>query len=64
MVEGDLMNLTRVSHAPDDDIEIRNGSSRAIAQAQIAFSNAAKELDIHNEEDIQSLVDEIRHEEK
>ncbi|MDD7738494.1 MAG: AbrB/MazE/SpoVT family DNA-binding domain-containing protein [Fusicatenibacter sp.] len=44
------------------EIVIRNASSQAIYKAQAAFSGVAEEMGIYNEDDVQTLVNEIRYE--
>lgn len=46
---------------PDGEIVISNASAQAIRKAQAAFSGIAEEIGINNEEDVQSLVDEVRY---
>lgn len=46
---------------PNGEIVITNASAQAIRKAQAAFSGVAEEAGIHSEEDVQSLVDEIRY---
>ena len=44
------------------DIVMVNASTQAIRNAQDAFSGAAAALHVADEEDVQRLVNEIRHE--
>ena len=43
------------------DIILTNASSQAIRKAQAAFSGAAEAMGVSSEDDIQALVDELRH---
>lgn len=43
------------------DVVISNASAKAIRKAQAAFSGAAGEMGIKSEDDVQALVDEVRH---
>ena len=45
----------------DGEIVINNASATAILRAQAAFAGAAKDFGVANDEDVQSLVDEIRY---
>jgi len=45
----------------DGEIVINNASATAILRAQAAFSGAAKDFGVANDEAVQSLVDEIRY---
>lgn len=45
----------------DGEIVVTNASAEAIRKAQNAFSGAAEEMKVFNEEDIQALVDEVRY---
>lgn len=45
----------------DGEVLIRNASSAAILRAQEAFSSAAKDFGVASPEDVQELVDTIRH---
>ncbi len=40
---------------------VSDASIKAILEAQVAFSGSAEEMSIFNEEDVQILVDEVRH---
>ncbi len=46
---------------PEGEIIVSNASSLAIHKAQAAFSHAAEEMHIYDEEDVQDLVDEVRY---
>lgn len=46
---------------PDGEIVMSNASSQAIRKAQAAFASAAEDMGIAGEEDVQALVDELRH---
>ena len=43
------------------EIVMTNASANAVLKAQEAFAGVAEELKIKNEEDVQALVDELRH---
>jgi antitoxin PrlF len=43
------------------DVVVSNASAKAIRKAQAAFSGAAEEMGIKNEDDVQALVDEVRY---
>lgn len=45
----------------DGDIVISNASAQAIQKAQAAFSGAAEEMGITDEENVQALVNEVRY---
>jgi AbrB family looped-hinge helix DNA binding protein len=45
----------------DGEIMINNASATAIVRAQAAFAGAAKDFGVVNDEDVQSLVDEMRY---
>ncbi len=45
----------------DGEVVVSNASSKAIRKAQAAFSGAAEEMGISNEDDIQALVDDVRY---
>ena len=45
----------------DGEVVMSNASSRAILKAQAAFSGAAEEMSISNEDDVQELIDELRY---
>lgn len=55
--EGDKILFTERS----GEIVILNASSTAIVNAQAAFAGAAKDFGVETEDDVQSLVDEIRY---
>jgi AbrB family looped-hinge helix DNA binding protein len=46
---------------PNGEIVIHNASSQAIYNAQKAFAGVAEHLGVHNEEDVQELVNEVRY---
>lgn len=46
---------------PDGEIVISNASAQTIRKAQAAFSGVAEEMSVYNEEDVQSLVDDVRY---
>ena len=48
-------------HKPTGEIIIENASTQAIYKAQKAFSGVAESLGVANEDDVQTLVDEIRY---
>jgi len=43
------------------EIVINNASVSAIQKAQKNFEGVAEKMNVRNEEDVQSLVDEVRH---
>lgn len=43
------------------EVVVSNASAQAIRRAQLAFSDAAEEMGISSEEDVQALVDEVRY---
>ncbi|NLJ64270.1 MAG: hypothetical protein GX337_02620 [Christensenellaceae bacterium] len=43
-----------------DEYTIDNASSSALRKAQIAFDGAAEKMGVQNEDDVQSLIDEVR----
>lgn len=45
----------------DGEIVISNASAQAIRKAQTAFAGAAQTLGVCDEDDVQALVDEVRH---
>ncbi len=45
----------------DGEVVLSNASAQAIRKAQSAFSGAAEAMGISNEDDVQSLVDEVRY---
>ncbi len=46
------------------DIVLKNASIMAIREAQDAYEGVADEIGVKDEEDVQKLVDEVRHERK
>lgn len=44
-----------------DEATIRKANIKALHKAQAAFAGMAEELDMHNESDVQALVDEVRY---
>lgn len=46
---------------PNGDIVIDNASAQAIFQAQTAFQGVAEQLGVSNDDDVQALVDTVRH---
>jgi antitoxin PrlF len=60
------MNLAKISAngqiTVPGEIVIHNASSQAIIyNAQNAFAGVAEHLGVHNEEDVQELVNEVRY---
>lgn len=49
---------------PNGEIVVNNASAQAIYKAQQAFRGVAEQLDVQNEDDVQALIDEMRHGEK
>lgn len=45
----------------DEEIVLSNASAQAVRKAQSAFSGAAEAMGISSEEDVQTLVDEVRY---
>ncbi len=45
----------------EGDIVLKNASISAIREAQAAYEGVAEEIGVKNEEDVQKLVDEVRH---
>ena len=45
----------------DGEIVLSNASAAAVRKAQLAFSGAAEVMGVSGEDDIQALVDEVRH---
>ncbi|MCM1058012.1 MAG: AbrB/MazE/SpoVT family DNA-binding domain-containing protein [Firmicutes bacterium] len=43
------------------EVVINNASAQAIYKAQNAFSGVAEEMGIYNDDDVQSLVNEVRY---
>lgn len=46
------------------EVVVSNASNQALKDAQIAFRGAAKELGVKNEDDVMSLIREIRYGQK
>ena len=46
---------------PDGEVVINNASAKAIYKAQKAFEGIAEQMGVYNEDDVQSLVDEVRY---
>lgn len=46
---------------PDGEIVINNASAQALYKAQKAFEGVAEQLGVYNDDDVQSLVDEVRY---
>ena len=46
---------------PSGEIVIDNASAQAIYKAQKAFEGVAEQMGVHNEDDVQALVDEVRY---
>ena len=46
---------------PTGEIIIENASAQAVSKAQKAFAGVAENLGVANEDDVQTLVDEIRY---
>jgi AbrB family looped-hinge helix DNA binding protein len=46
---------------PNGEIVINNASTQAIYKAQRAFEGVAEDMAVYNEDDVQDLVDEVRH---
>ncbi len=46
---------------PDGEVVINNASDKAIYKAQKAFEGIAEQMGVYNEDDVQSLVDEVRY---
>ena len=42
------------------DVILSNASATAIRRAQLAFAGAAEKLGVKNDDDVQSLVDDLR----
>lgn len=47
---------------PNGEVVIDNASARAIYKAQAAFKDVAEEIGVYNDDDVQSLVNEVRYE--
>lgn len=45
----------------DGEIVLNNASATAIRKAQSAFAGAAEDMGVFGEDDVQALVDEVRH---
>ncbi len=45
----------------DGEIVLSNASAKAIRKAQAAFAGAAEDMGVFNEDDVQTLVDEVRY---
>lgn len=45
----------------DGDVVINNASAKAIYKAQAAFEGIAEEIGVHDENDVQTLVNEVRY---
>ncbi len=45
----------------DGEIVLSNASAKAIRKAQAAFTGAAEDMGVFNEDDVQALVDEVRY---
>ena len=45
----------------DGEIVLSNASAEAIRKAQSAFAGAAEDMRVFSENDVQALVDEVRH---
>lgn len=46
---------------PSGEVVINNASAQAIYKAQKAFEGVAQQMGVYSEEDVQSLVDEVRY---
>lgn len=46
---------------PNGEVVIYNASVQAIYKAQKAFEGVAEQMGVYNEDDVQSLVDEVRY---
>lgn len=46
---------------PNGEVVIHNASAQAIYKAQTAFEGVAEQMGVHNEDDVQVLVDEVRY---
>lgn len=46
---------------PSGEIVMTNASAEAIIKAQAAFAGAAADIGLNNEDDVQALVDDLRH---
>lgn len=45
----------------DGEIVLTNASAQAIKKAQAALAGAAEAMGVKNEDDVQALIDDIRH---
>ena len=45
----------------DGEVVVSNASAQAIRRAQTAFSGAAEALGVSDEDDVQTLIDEVRY---
>ena len=45
----------------DGEVVLSNASASAIRKAQHAFVGAAEEIGVRNEDEVQALIDELRH---
>ncbi len=48
----------------EGDIVLKNASLSAIREAQTVYKGVAEEIGVKDEEDVQKLVDKVRHERK
>lgn len=46
---------------PNGEVVIYNASVQAIYKAQKAFEGVAEQIGVYNEDDVQTLVDEVRY---
>lgn len=46
---------------PNGEVVINNASAQAIYKAQAAFEGVAEQMGVHDEDDVQVLVDEVRY---
>lgn len=46
---------------PNGEVVINNASAQAIYKAQKAFSGIAEQMGVSDEDDVQTLVDEVRY---
>lgn len=46
---------------PSGEVVINNASSQAIYKAQKAFEGVAEQMGVYNEDDVQTLVNEVRY---
>ena len=46
---------------PNGEVVIHNASAQAIYKAQTAFEGVAEQMGVHNDDDVQVLVDEVRY---